>query len=167
MLRFIPPVALLVLLVGIPPATASGAAAGGSLATTLGYFIGTWSCVGGELKAKPMTAGVTWTYALGNTLVDERIDVPPAGKSQSYRSGGYASYETQHKRVVSVMTDQYGGWAVTWTGGWVGNTLTFHDLASDDNMIGSAVDTRISASAFDHLRYSKGKVVFKAHCVKI
>jgi hypothetical protein len=166
-MRFLPPVALLVLLLGAPPATAKTAVPGGPLAATLGYFIGSWSCMGGDLKAKPMAATVTWSYALRNTLVDEHIDVPPAGKTPGYRSGGYASYEPHQKRIISVMTDEYGGWAVTRTAGWVGNTLTFHDLANDDNMIETAVDTRAGASTFDHARYSKGKVIFKAHCVKI
>jgi hypothetical protein len=168
MKRLIAPVALLMFALGAPPlgAQTAGPAASGPLAKTLGYFIGSWSCKGGNLKAPPMTATVTWSFALEDTLVDQHVVVPAAGKAPAYRFGGYASYEPKKKHIISVSTDEYGGWGVAWTGGWVGKALTFHDVANDDNMLGTAVDTKIDASTFEHARYAKNKVVFKVRCVK-
>jgi hypothetical protein len=166
-MRFVAPVILLSLALLAPPARAQmDSAARGPLAATFGYFIGTWACKGGDLGERPMAAAVTWHYSLHNTLVDEHIDVAPAGKGTGYRSGGYSSYDAQKKKIFALTTDEYGGWDVTSTTGWVGKTLTFSDVANDENHLGMAVDTKVSATEFNHVRYFKSKVVFKAHCLK-
>jgi hypothetical protein len=166
-MRLVAPVILLSLVLLAPPALAQiDPAARGPLAATFGYFIGTWECKGGDPGARQMTATVTWHFSLHNTLVDERIDVPPVGKATGYRSGGYSSYDAQKKKIFAVTTDEYGGWDVTSTTGWTGKTLTFRDVANDETQLGFAADTKVSPNEFNHVRYSKGKVVFKAHCLK-
>jgi hypothetical protein len=139
----------------------------GPLAKTFGYLVGTWNCTGGPMSNKPRAAMVAYEWELGNTMVEQQVDVPAAGKLPAYRGANYTAYNPNTKRVISSGINMYGDWNVSSTAGWMGATLVWVDVASADGKLGKDVVTRLSTNAFNDVGYgSNGKVEFKAHCVK-
>jgi hypothetical protein len=139
----------------------------GPLAKVMGYFVGTWNCKGGPTSNKPRSATVEYEWTLGNTMVEEQVDVPAAGKMPAYRAGSYASYAAKAKHVISSGSNMYGDWDISWTAGWKGAALSWADVATSDGKLGKDTTTRLSSTAFDDVGYdNKGKLVFRAHCDK-
>jgi len=140
----------------------------GPLANVLGYFAGTWNCKGGPLSNKPRAATVAYEWELGNTMMEEQVDVPAVGKLPAYRGANYSAYVAKTKRVIASGINMYGDWNVSWTAGWKGATLVWADIAAADGKLGKDIVTRRSTNAFDSVGYNeKGKADFKAHCDKL
>jgi hypothetical protein len=171
MMRFVTPVISLALLAALAASSALAQTAApaptGPLANALGYFVGTWNCKGGPTSMKSRGATVAYEWELGNTMVEDQVDVPATGKLPAYRAASYSAYDAKKKRVVVSGNTMYGEWSAAWTAGWNGTKLTWHDVATADGKLGRDVITRNSATSFDDIGYdSHGKVDFKAHCDK-
>jgi len=154
----------LIVALGGPAARAQTAAPAvpaptGPLAKTLGYFAGTWNCMGGPTSGKPRAAMVAYEWELGNTMVEQQVDVPAAGKLPPYRGANYTAYNPKTKRVISSGINMYGDWNVSSTAGWMGATLVWVDVASADGKLGKDIVTRLSTNVFNDVGYgSNGKV---------
>jgi|GEM_PF-1354667 len=172
MMRFVTPVISLTMLAALAGSSAFAEMGTSKTATwplggALGYFVGTWNCSGGPTSNKPRKATVGYEWELGNTLLQDQVDVPAAGKLPAYRAGTYSAYDPKKKRIVASGVNMYGEWNVSWTAGWKGSKLTWRDVATADGKLGTDTVTRNSSISFDDVGYdSTGKVVFKAHCDK-
>jgi hypothetical protein len=138
----------------------------GPLAANLSYFIGTWNCKGGPPKGPVQSATVAWAYVLGNSLVQQQIDAPAAGKSPAFHSAGFAAYDPTKKRLISSGLDEAGEWGISWSGGWVGNKITWHDVATNDGKLGTSVTIKLGPTTLSHSDYEGVKQVFTVRCTK-
>jgi len=150
----------LALSASIAPAVTSAAPAAGD-ASSLSYFVGTWSCkttkdpnpkMMGQVSTLTMTATKTWL----------KVKVP----------GGtvYVTRDVKLNKDAAVYLGDDGGYGLQRGPGWTGNTLTFTDIVNaGGDPLGVQTITKQSATAF-HNTYAaktpKGTIVSEMECTK-
>jgi hypothetical protein len=154
---------LLLLLVAALGAPAN--AAGGM--SSLEYYVGSWTCVAGNVGEKPVNATVEYTMNAG--VLREWVLVPVQGKMKSpYGLSIVQSWDAKHGRYVSASNDNMGGWSVSYAKPWSGNTEEWVDHASAITP-GHSTTVRDSANAFHFMSYpttTSMKANFKGSCKK-
>jgi len=161
---------LFMLVLAGPPAFAASdpTAATGPL-SAMNYFIGSWNCTGGPVGPPPGKATILYEVETGN-IIQESIDVAPAGKSPGIHYLTAYSYDAKKHRIYAAGVDAMGGWGVSWTAGWKGDVLAWTDVVTSDGDLGRGTITKAGATAYNILAYAKvkgvEKVVLKVHCDK-
>ena len=162
---------LFVLALGVAPlsAAADPAAATGPM-SAMTFFVGTWNCSGAMVGKQVGKATVAFEVELDGDLMQQSIDAPAMGKRPAYHSLGSMAYDAKKHRFITAGIDHSGAWGISWTRGWVGNALTWTDIATADGDLGHEVVTKAGAAAYDDVFYAKvkgvQKAIFKAHCIK-
>jgi len=114
-------------------------------------------------------AVVAFELELGDVF-QESVDVAAMDKQPAYHYLSSIAYDAKKHRLIGAGLDQTGSWGVSWTAGWVGNAMTWRDIATADGDLGRDVITKSGAGVYDDVGYAKDKgvekAVFKAHCVK-
>jgi hypothetical protein len=157
-------------LAGSPVFAASEPTSATGPMSAMNYFIGSWNCTGGPVGQPAGKAVVAYEMELGGDIVQESLDVAAMGKNPGFRDLGSIAYDAKKHRFSSAGVDSMGGWGVSWSAGWKGDTITWTDIATADGDLGRIVATKAGATAYDLLGYSKvkgvEKVSLKVHCTK-
>jgi len=136
--------------------------------TPVTYFVGTWSCTfKSARRAVPQfTTTVTTLDPGGRWLVKKSHTKPAAYFPHPSDAIDMITYDPFAKRWVDVETDSLGGYDVSASSGWSGNTMVWKDLtfvAVRDVVSASQVTTKkVSASKFTSTSSfvtAKGKTV--------
>ena len=129
------------------------------------YYVGSWSCVGGDTGQKPTNARLT--YTIDSNLMHNRVVVPPSGKmTQPYVLNILTTYDGKHGRFVQTGLDNG---AVSWTSyakPFDGTTETWTDQFNTSGKLGRSVTERVNHSTFTITNYDLNgtKPTFKATC---
>ena len=142
------------------PFSAQAAPAAGD-ASSLSYFVGTWSCkttkdpnpkMMGQISTLTITASKSWL----------KVKIP----------GGtvYVTRDVKLNKDAAVYLGDDGGYGLQRGPGWTGNTLTFTDIVNaGGDPLGVQTLTKQSATAF-HNTYTaktpKGTIVSEMECTK-
>ena len=136
-------------------------------ANALQYYVGTWSCVAGNVGQTPSKA--TATYTLTSGLLHESVDVPPSGKMKiAYVGSSSITYDAKNHRYVETWLGNDAGWSISYAKPWSGNTETWDDVQNSTGKLGRNVIVRTPAR-FDFTNYEtigSAKPVFKGYCTR-
>jgi hypothetical protein len=113
--------------------------------SSMKMFLGTWTCdqtVRG--KTRPDTS--TTTMGLDGQYMVSHDVAPPFDKYRSKPVVGdsYTTYNSNSHLWVTVGVDSFGGYSVSTSPGWVGNTMSTKTEMTNDGSTGSDVLTKIS-----------------------
>ncbi len=108
-------------------------------------FLGAWTC-NQMVRGKNRPDMSTTTMGLdGQYMVTH--DVAPAFdkyRSQAVVGDSYTTYNSISHQWVTVAVDSFGGYSVSTSPGWVGNTMSTKTEMTNDGSTGSDVLTKIS-----------------------
>jgi hypothetical protein len=163
MLRTI--LALFVVL-GSVVAPAAAQSTGGMAA--MQYYVGTWSCMAGNVGQPPSKA--TATYTIDSGLMREWVVVPAQGKmTKPYMLSIATSYDAKKGRYVDTQVDNLAGWTVSFAPPWTGNTEQWTDQASSTGKLGHGQTVRTNRNSFSFVGYptiTATKPDFKGTCTR-
>jgi hypothetical protein len=157
--------ALFILAVGVAaPAAAQPPAGMGAMQ----YYVGTWSCVAGNVGRPPSKATVTYAITFG--LMTGTVVVPAQGKmTKPYVVNITTSYDAKNGRYVQTQLDNLAGWSVAFAKPWAGNTEQWTDQASNTGKLGHGQTVRTNQNSFAFMGYSSvtaTKPNFKGSCTR-
>ncbi len=138
------PVFVLALLAAAP---AAAQPAGGMSA--MGYYVGTWSCVGARAGEGPTNATVT--YAMSGDVLTGNLTVPAQGKMQTPYYATFATSYDGKTRYIQTFLDGLGSWGISYAPTWTGNTEQWTDSSSSDGKLGHGNVVRTDN---DHYTYT-------------
>lgn len=144
------------------PAAAQSGAAGSSLQ----YYVGTWSCMGGAPGEKPGKATITGSMNSG--ILYQTINAPKQGKmKQPYVQSSSTIYDAKNGRYITAgVSNDPSSFTSAWT--LKGNVETSKDLFVSNGKPGHGTTVR-SANMYTYTGYATAmstKPVFKATCRK-
>jgi len=115
------------------------------------YYVGNWSCMGGQPKKAPVRA--TISYAMDGGLMREWIVAPAQkGMKTPYYESVATTYDAKHNRYVEAGMDNTGGWGVTYVT-LSGDTETGVDHATADGKLGHSITHRVNNTTFTFTGY--------------
>jgi hypothetical protein len=117
--------------------------------SAMGYYVGTWTCVGGPVGSPPAAANVTAVMNGGVLNSSVSIPVQPGMKAPYYLS--FATSYDGKGRYVQTTLDSYGTWGVSSAPTWTGNTEQWTDLTTSDGKPGHGEAVRTDN---DHYTYT-------------
>ena len=157
--------ALFVFVVG----SAAPAAAHPSMGmTAMQYYVGTWSCVAGNVGQPPVKA--TATYTIDSGLMHQSVVVPPQGKmTKAYVLSIATSYDAKKGRYVEAQLDNMADWTVSFLKPWTGNTEKWTDQSSSTGKLSHSQTVRTNQNSFAFMSYpsmTSMKPNFKGTCTR-
>lgn len=136
-------------------------------ANALQYYVGTWSCMAGNVGETPSKATATYTMMSG--LLHETVNVPPSGKMKTaYVASGSFIYDGKNHRYIETWIGNDAGWSVSYAKPWSGSTETWDDVQNSSGKLGRTVIVR-TPNRFDFTGYTtiaSSKPVFKGYCTR-
>ncbi len=131
----------------IAAAPAGAQQAGGMNA--MGYYVGTWACVGGPLAQPPVHATVV--FAMNGSVLNSSVSVPQqTGMKTPYNQTSATSYDGKGRYLQTSM-DSQGYWGVSSAPTLTGNTEKWTDLTTSDSKPGHGDVVRTDN---DHYTYT-------------
>lgn len=133
------------------------------------YYVGTWSCLAGDVGQTPSKA--TATYSLDNGVLRGWVVVPPTGKMKTaYAFSADIAYDSKNGRYVQTSVDNMNAsWDVQYAKPWTGNTELWADHVNGYGKLGHTQVVRNSASMFSFQSWAtmtSPKPNFKGSCTK-
>jgi hypothetical protein len=132
----------------------------------LQYYVGTWTCTGGNVGTPSQTATVTFTLDSG--ILREWIVVAAQGNMKNpYAISAAFSYDSKNDRFAQAGTDSISEWWVSYAKPWTGDT---EDWTDQQNSTGKLGRSQIVRSAQDTYVYTGWETVtapnpnFKVTC---
>jgi hypothetical protein len=129
------------------------------------YYVGSWTCRGGNVSKPPVHA--TLRLTLANDILNEWVTVPvQTGMTTAINESILTAYDAKNNRYVSVDLHNNARWGVTYAT-LDGNTETDVDHATWDGKLGHGVVDRVNNSTFTVTAYptlTSTKADFKATC---
>ncbi len=117
--------------------------------SAMGYYVGSWTCVGGPVGSPPATATVTDVMSGG--VLNGSVSIPvQAGMKAPYSASFATSYDGK-SRYIQTFVDNYGTWSVSYAPPWTGNTEQWTDLTTSDGKPGHGEAVRTDN---DHYTYT-------------
>lgn len=160
MQRFLAAFALLV--ATLAPNAASSAIGMSSMQ----YYVGSWTCVGGPLAQTPVHA--TLTYTLDEGVLRQWVVVAAQGKMKSaYVQNTTTTYDPKNERFVQVSLSNDVAWDVAYAQPWTGNVEVWTDHQSSSGKLGRSETTRTNQNSFTAVGYptvNATKPDFRATC---
>ncbi len=97
-------------------------------------------------KDRPDTS--TTTMALDGQYMLTHDTAPPFDKyrTRAIKSETYTTYNSRTHEWVNIAVDSFGGYSVSASPGWKGDTMTTHIMMAQDGTTGSDVLTKASDS---------------------
>jgi hypothetical protein len=131
--------------------------------SALAYFNGTWTChqtVRG--KDRPDTS--TTTMEMNDRWLKVHDVAPPFDQYRTapVNSDTYYTYDPSVKKYVGVELDDFGGYGLSSSPGWTGNTMVWTDKSALDGSVGVTTVTKVSDSEYNFTNTgtdAKGKAV--------
>jgi hypothetical protein len=133
---------------------------------TMQYYVGTWTCVGGEIGKKPSTAAVR--YWLDDTVLRQWVSIPPQGTMKAYELNATTTWDAKNGRYVQVALDSTAVWWVTY-GKVSGATETWTDHMNSTGKLGQGEISRTNAGTFSFASFDTigaAKPNFRVICKK-
>jgi len=125
--------------------------------SSMQFLTGTWTChetVRGKDRpdTSTTTIGLDGAYLVGHDVA------PPFDKYRSVpiKTDFYTTYNPAKHQWVSIAMDSTGGYFVSTSPGWSGNTMTSTTVISADGATGSDVLTKVSNTQTRDVATSKG-----------
>jgi hypothetical protein len=119
--------------------------------SAMGYYVGTWTCVGGPVASPPATATVT--AVMNGDVLNSSVSVPvQPGMKAAYYSTFVTSYDGKG-RYLQTTLDSYGAWGVSYALTWTGNTEQWTDLTTSDGKPGHGVAVRTDNDHYTYTAY--------------
>lgn len=116
----------------------------------LQYYVGNWTCTGGNIGSPPQTATVSFTLDSG--ILREWIEVAAQGTMKNpYAISAAFSYDSKSDRFAQAGTDSISEWWVSYAKPWTGDT---EDWADQQNSTGKLGRSQIVRSAHDTYVYT-------------
>ncbi len=154
-------IAMILALVAVAPAVAQDA--GGM--STMGYYVGTWACLGGPVGVGPARA--TLVAATNGDVLGMRLLLPvQSGVSAPYYLNVAITYDGKG-RYLQTALDNEGVWKVSSAPPLTGNTEQWTDITTSDGKPGRTVIVRTDNDHYTVTGYDAqtgGTVNFKAAC---
>jgi hypothetical protein len=99
--------------------------------SSMNFLLGTWSCSKQtSSRPAPYTAMVTYAVSPGGRWIEQTsVWNPVPWFPNKWISHDEITYDSYRKRWVDVEYDDIGGYSVTTSRGWAGNTSVWHDPA--------------------------------------
>ena len=94
------------------------------------YYVGTWTCTGGEIGEAATTA--TLTYTLDDGVLRQWVNVPVQGKMKKpYVLNSTTTYDVKNSRYVQAGLDSNAAWWISYAKPWSGDRdLSPHDIVT-------------------------------------
>jgi len=134
--------------------------------TAMQYYVGSWTCTGGPIGQKPVTANVT--YTIDNGVMREWVMVAAQGKMKKpYVLSNATTYDTKNGRFVQAGVDSDAAWWVSYAKPWSGNSEVWMDHANSTGKLGRGEVSRTDHNDFTFNGYpsaSAAKPNFRVTC---
>jgi hypothetical protein len=99
------------------------------------YYVGNWTCTGGNVGEPSEKATVNFTLDSG--LLREWIVVAPQGKMKNpYTISAAFSYDSKNDRFAQAGLDNVSEWWVSYAKPWTGNTEQWADHQNSTGKLG-------------------------------
>jgi hypothetical protein len=98
--------------------------------SSLKYFLGSWSCTSKSARrpTPQLSTSVNTLDATGRWLVEKSVNLPTSWFPYKSNELDMLTYDPSAKRWVDVETDTLGGYDVSASPGWKGDTMIWTDL---------------------------------------
>lgn len=115
--------------------------------SSMKYFLGTWTCHQ-MLRGKNRPDTSTTAIGLDGAYMVSHDTAPAFDKyrTQAIYTDGYTTYNAAKHNWVTFTMDSFGGYSVSTSPGWNGNTLTTTLVMTQDGTTGSDTLTKISST---------------------
>jgi hypothetical protein len=130
------------------------------------YYVGNWSCVGGEVGKKATTANVR--YWLDNGLMRQWVSVSGQGMMKPYELNATITWDAKNGRYLQAGLDTEAQWWISY-GKLSGSTETWTDHATGSGKLGRSVATRTNDTQFTYQTFdtiAAAKPYFRVVCKK-
>ncbi len=118
----------------------------------MGYYVGTWTCVGGPVGSPPSTANVT--AVMNGDVLNSSVSIPvQSGMKAPYYLTFVTSYDGKG-RYIQTTLDNYGSWGVSSAPTWTGNTEQWTDLSNSDGKLGHGQAVRTDNDHYTFTGYA-------------
>lgn len=141
---------LVVIILALVASGQAGAQQAGGM-SAMGYYVGTWTCVGGPAGAPSTTATVTDVMNGGVLNANVSIPVQP-GMNAPYWASLATSYDGK-SRYIQTFLDSSGTWSVSYAPPWTGNTEQWTDLTTSDGKLGHGEAVRTDNGHYTYTGY--------------
>jgi hypothetical protein len=135
---------------------------------TLQYYVGTWSCMAGQVGEAPQKASATYTMDSG--VLREWVDVPPQGKMKNaYVASAAEAYDAKNHRYIETWLGNDADWSISYAKPWTGKTEVWLDHASSAGKLSRSETVRTDQDHFTFTSYSSTtsmKAFFKGSCTR-
>ena len=132
------------------------------------YYVGTWSCMAGNVGQPQSKATATFTMESG--LLRQYVVVPAQGKMKNaYTLEIVTAFDAKKHRYVQTGLGNDAGWWVAAAQPWTGNTETWMDVSNAAGKLGRGVTVRTNQNTYAFMSYpspTSMKVVFKGSCTR-
>ena len=144
--------------------TAAQAATGMS---QMQYYVGSWSCMAGNVGQKPSKATVT--YTMDNGILHGTVLVPvQAGMKHQYSLSQDTIYDAKSNQFIMSSLDNTAAWSISTAKPWTGNTESWTDRANSGKLSHN-ITVRHSQTSFSFEGYpttTSTKANFAGSCTK-
>lgn len=124
--------------------------------SSMQFMIGTWTC-SNKSSRRPAAARSTQTYSMDPTgyWIDLKSTIDKSSWFPYQTTGlDKITYDSESRRWMDVFAGSLGDYALTWSTGWTGNTIEWHDAYFTPSMIANIV----SESPFTITKVSDSKM---------
>lgn len=113
--------------------------------SSMNMFLGTWTCQA-MVRGRNRPDTSTTTIGLNGQYMVTNDVAPPFDlyRTTPVVTDSYLTYNPINHMWVTVSVDSFGGYSISTSSGWNGNTLTATTNTTNDGSTGSDVLTRIS-----------------------
>lgn len=113
--------------------------------SSMRFMSGTWTCTS-IVRGKNRPDTSTTTIGLDGAYMISHDVAPPFDRyrTQAVRTDTYMTYNPRTHQWLSFNMDNFGGYLVTTSPGWNGNTMINTTLYSQDGTTGTATTTKLS-----------------------
>lgn len=159
-------VILAIALTASASAQMTGASSGGMDA--MKYYVGSWSCMAGNVGEKPVPATTTYTMEPG--MLRQIVNVPPTGKmKEPYIGSASVVWDSKKHEYIQSWLGNGADASVSTTKALTGNTEQWVEVYDSSGKLGRTKIVRTSNDRMDWDSYetmSSQKPYFKGYCTR-
>jgi hypothetical protein len=141
---------LAVIILALVAAAPAGAQPTGGM-SAMGYYVGSWTCVGGPVTSPPVNANVV--AAMNGNVLNSAVSIAvQPGMKMPY----YVSFATSYDgkgRYIQTTLDSLGSWSVSSAPTWTGNTEQWTDVTTSDGKPGHGTAVRTDNDHYSYMGY--------------
>jgi hypothetical protein len=99
--------------------------------SSMGFMVGTWKCATKSAR-RPAPYYTTSTYSIdasGYWIYETSVTAHVPWSPQTIHAWDHITYDPDAKRWVDVLNADLGAYGLSFSKGWVGNQITWHDVS--------------------------------------